>query len=157
MKKLTLAIVVVLACVLPLVAGMAEESPTLTDVLARVEKLELRVAELEEVVASLQAQQAATVEEGAVEATEPAERAAAEEAEATEAAESAAAEAEAELEEISEAIEAGDLDSAETGLQGLESGKDSLPEELQGRIGEVRRLLDAAKLAKEAKDAFNLP
>ena len=189
MKKRTLTVFVVLACVLPLLAGMPEpEPPTLTGLLERVEELEARVAELEELVAPLREQAEAEAAEliaieeaGAAEraAAEEAEGAAVEEVEGAEAAERAAAEeaaaagraaaeeraeaeattaeAEAELDEVAEAIEDGNLDRAESGLDRLDAVKDSLPETLVDRMGDLRRLLDAAKLAREAREVFSLP
>ena len=54
-------------------------------------------------------------------------------------------------------IAAGDLSKAEDGLKKLEKSKDSLPEDLQKTIGDMRKKFDVAEKAAKAAEDIKLP
>ena len=60
------------------------------------------------------------------------------------------AEAKDTIDEVAKCIADGDLGKAEAGLKKLEKAKDSLPEELQEKIGDLRESFDVKKALEEA-------
>ena len=60
------------------------------------------------------------------------------------------AEAKDTIDEVAKCIADGDLSKAETGLKKLENSKDSLPEDLQEKIADLRESFDVKKALEEA-------
>lgn len=55
--------------------------------------------------------------------------------------------------EVAKHLAVGDLSKAEVGLKKLEKSKDSLPEDLQERIGGLRKSFDLKKAAEKAAES----
>ncbi|HDZ22509.1 hypothetical protein LCGC14_0456310 [marine sediment metagenome] len=59
--------------------------------------------------------------------------------------------------EVIQCMADGDLSKAEAGLKKLEKSKDSLPEDMQKTIGDMRKKFDVAEKAAKAAEDIKLP